>query len=85
MKKKGLLILQITAQKKPVQKDTDPASGTVKTAIGKAALGLSVIAVFSKVFGFAEKLIVAHFFGTDARADVYFASMGIVLSLVFLV
>jgi len=56
-----------------------------KTAIGKAALGLSVIAVFSKVFGFTEKLIVAHFFGTDARADVYFASMGIVLSLVFLV
>jgi len=77
--------LQPAAGQKSVQKDNSPNSGTTKTAIGKAALGLSVIAVFSKVFGFTEKLIVAHFFGTDARADVYFASMGIVLSLVFLV
>ena len=67
------------------QKNTALKSDTAKTAIGKAALGLSVIAVFSKAFGFAEKLIVAHFFGTDARADVYFATMGIVLSLAFLV
>jgi putative peptidoglycan lipid II flippase len=77
--------LQITAQKESVQKNIEPASAKGKTAIGKAALGLSVIAVFSKVFGFAEKLIVAHFFGTDTQADVYFASMGIVLSAVFLV
>jgi putative peptidoglycan lipid II flippase len=77
--------LQIQAEQNSVQKSTDPNSGTTRTAIGKVALGLSAIAVFSKVFGFAEKLIVAHFFGTDARADVYFASMGIVLSLVFLV
>ncbi len=77
--------MQITAEQKSVQKSVDSNSGTVRTAIGKAALGLSVIAVFCKVFGFAEKLIVAHFFGTDARADVYFAAMGIVLSLVFLV
>ena len=69
--------MQIQAEQKSVQKNTDTASGTAKTAIGKAALGLSVIAVFSKVFGFAEKLIVAHFFGTDAKADVYFASMGL--------
>jgi len=77
--------LQITAKKKSAQKNIEPASAKGKTAIAKAALGLSVIAVFSKVFGFAEKLIVAHFFGTDAQADVYFASMGIVLSVVFLV
>jgi putative peptidoglycan lipid II flippase len=54
-------------------------------AIGKIAISLSVIAVFAKVFGFAEKLIVAHFFGTDSQADVYFALMGIILSVVFLV
>ena len=77
--------MQPAAGQKSVQKDNSPNSGMTKTAIGKAALGLSVIAVFSKVFGFMEKLIVAHFFGTDARADVYFVSMGIVLSLVFLV
>lgn len=77
--------MQITTQKKSVQKNVEPDSVKGRTAIGKAALGLSVIAVFSKVFGFAEKLIVAHFFGTDAQADVYFASMGIVLSAVFVV
>jgi putative peptidoglycan lipid II flippase len=77
--------LQITAQKKSVQQNIDPDSVKGGIAIGKVALGLSVIAVLSKVFGFTEKLIVAHFFGTDAQADVYFASMGIVLSLVFLV
>lgn len=76
--------MQIQQEQKLVPENTDQNSGT-KTAIGKAALGLSIIAVFSKIFGFAEKLIVAHFFGTDSRADVYFASMGIVLSLVFLV
>lgn len=77
--------MQITGQEKSVQKNIESASAKGRTAIGKAVLGLSVIAVFSKAFGFAEKLIVAHFFGTDAQADVYFASMGIVLSAVFLV
>ena len=77
--------MQVAVQKKSVQKNIESDSTKGKTAIGKAVLGLSVIAVFSKVFGFAEKLIVAHFFGTDAHADVYFASMGIVLSAVFLV
>ncbi len=74
------MILRIIAQKK-----SNRISVKSKTALGKAALGLSIVAVFSKVFGFAEKLIVAHFFGTGAQADVYFASMGIVLSVVFLV
>jgi len=77
--------LQITAQKKSVQNSVEKDSGRGGTSLGKVAFSLSVIAVFSKVFGFAEKLIVAHFFGTDAQADVYFASMGIVLSFVFLV
>ncbi len=77
--------MQTTAQKNSVQKRIESASVKGKTAIGKAALGLSVIALFSKVFGFAEKLIVAHFFGTEAQADVYFATITIIFSVVFLV
>ena len=56
-----------------------------KTAIGKTALCLSAVAILCKVLGFAERIIVANFFGTDDKADVYFASMAIILSLVFLV
>ena len=77
--------MQTVAQKKSVQKKIEFASVKGKTAIGKAALGLSVIVLFSKVFGFAEKLIVAHFFGTEAQADVYFAATAILFSVVFLV
>ena len=76
--------MQITVQKKSVQKNIEPDSARGKTAIGKAALSLSVIAVFSKIFGFAEKMIVAHFFGTEAHADVYFATTMIIFSIVFL-
>lgn len=54
-------------------------------AVGKVVFSLSAVAAFTKIFGFAEKLIVAHFFGTEMSADIYFASMGIVLSIVFLV
>ena len=35
--------------------------------------------------GFGEKVVIAHFFGTGDTADVYFASMGVVLSVVWLV
>ena len=87
-----MLILQSIAEKQSVQNDFNPAQNETKrdfakskTIVERAALGLSVIAVFTKIFGFVEKLVVAHFFGTDAQADVYFASMGIVLSVVFLV
>jgi len=52
---------------------------------GRIVLSLSFIAVLTKVFGFAEKVIIAHYFGTSDKADVYFASMGIVLSIVWLV
>jgi putative peptidoglycan lipid II flippase len=68
-----------------MQKNFENNQNKSKTAIGKIAISLSVIAVLTKIFGFTEKLIVAHFFGTDAQADVYFASMGIILSVVFLV
>jgi len=51
----------------------------------RTVFGLSTIAVCAKIFGFAEKVVVAGFFGTGDTADVYFASMAIVLSIVFLV
>lgn len=55
------------------------------TAIGKTAVCLSAVVILCKILGFAEKIIVANFFGTDDKADVYFASMTIILSLFFLV
>lgn len=50
-----------------------------------AVFGLAGISIISKIFGFAEKVIIAHFFGTGQVADVYFVSMGFVLSIVFLI
>jgi putative peptidoglycan lipid II flippase len=46
---------------------------------------LSAIAVLAKVFGFAEKIVIAYFFGAGETTDVYFASVGVVLSVVFIV
>lgn len=48
-------------------------------------LALSVVAGSVKLLGFVEKLVIAHFFGTTAASDVYFAVTSIVLSLVWLV
>lgn len=56
-----------------------------KISLGRIVFSLSAIAMFAKIFGFAEKVVVAHFFGTSDTADVYFATMGIVLSIVWLV
>ncbi len=53
--------------------------------LGRIVISLSVITIIAKVFGFAEKIVIAHFFGTDVESDVYFASMGIVLSAAFIV
>lgn len=61
----------------------DSVAGRVSLA--RIVFSLSTIAVCAKVFGFAEKVIIAHFFGAGDTADVYFASMGIVLSIVWLV
>ena len=47
--------------------------------------GLSTITVFTKIFGFVEKTVIAHFFGTTDMADVYFASTGIILSIIWIV
>lgn len=53
--------------------------------LGKIVISLSAITIIAKVFGFAEKIAIAHFFGTDVESDFYFASMGIVLSAAFMV
>jgi len=57
----------------------------VRLSFGGIVLGLSTIAVCAKVFGFTEKVVIAHFFGTSDSADVYFAATGAVLSIVWLV
>ncbi len=53
--------------------------------LGRIVFSLSAIVVCTKTLGFAEKLVIAHFFGTGDTADVYFASTAMVLSVVFLV
>lgn len=56
-----------------------------KSDISKAVFGLFLITLFCKFFGFTEKMVIARFFGTDEKADVYFASMGVILSVVYMV
>ncbi len=46
--------------------------------------GLSAVTVGTKLLGFAEKIVVAHYFGTTHVADVYFAVVALAISLVFL-
>lgn len=52
---------------------------------GRIIFSLSAITVCAKIFGFAEKIVIAHYFGTTKTADVYFAVMAIVLSITFLI
>ena len=63
----------------------EAASAEKPSRLARVVCGLSVIAVCAKVFGFAEKIVIAHYFGTSETADVYFAIMAVVLSIVFLV
>lgn len=46
---------------------------------------LSTIALLTKIFGFTEKFVIAHFFGTSGTADVYFATTGVILSVIWIV
>jgi putative peptidoglycan lipid II flippase len=71
----------------PVVHHSDQTSTgrTVRSRLVRAFFSLSTIAMCAKVFGFAEKSVVAHFFGTGDTADVYFAVTAIVLSLIWLV
>ncbi len=54
-------------------------------ALVKVVFGLSGVTMLTKALGFGEKLVVARFWGTGDNADVYFAVMGIILPVVFLV
>lgn len=63
--------------------NTDKESSHLQ--LGRIVISLSAITIIAKVFGFAEKIVIAHFFGTDIESDVYFASMGLVLSATFMV
>jgi len=73
-------------QQKPMHNNQQKHDSLTRSfTFGTIVLSLSTIAVLAKLFGFAEKVIIARFFGTGDRADVYFASMGIVLSIVWLV
>ncbi len=58
-----------------------PRSGS----LAKAVCSVAAVTVCAKGFGFLEKLIVARHYGTTGSADVYFAVMGILWSLVFIV
>jgi len=40
------------------------------TSFAVSVFGLSSVAMSVKIFGFTEKLVIAHFFGTDDTADV---------------
>ncbi len=52
--------------------------------IVRIVCSLSAIALLAKIFGFAEKIVIAHFFGTGDTADVYFATTGMVLSIIWI-
>jgi len=56
-----------------------------RVRLAKIVFSLSTITLFAKFFGFAEKFVIAHFFGTGNTADVYFASTSIIFSIIFLV
>jgi putative peptidoglycan lipid II flippase len=60
------------------------SSQPLKWKPARIIFGLSVITVCAKIFGFIEKIVIAHFLGTSETADVYFAVMGITLTIVFL-
>jgi len=57
----------------------------LQRSLGPAIVGVSVIAAAGKLSGFAEKVVIAKYFGTAPEADVYFAVMGLVWSLVYFV
>lgn len=52
--------------------------------LAKAMFGISGVVICAKVFGFGEKVVIAHYHGTTRSADVYFGVMGILWSVVFL-
>lgn len=53
--------------------------------VGTTAIALAVLALLAKALGFAEKVVIAHYFGTTPSADTYFAMTSILFSAVFLI
>jgi putative peptidoglycan lipid II flippase len=53
--------------------------------LARTVFSLSTIALFTKICGFGEKFVIAHFFGTGTTADVYFGSTTIILSIIWFV
>jgi putative peptidoglycan lipid II flippase len=54
-----------------------------QNAIIKSSVGLLVITLLVKVFGYAEKLILAYYYGTSYIVDVYTVILTIILSVFF--
>lgn len=52
----------------------------IKTAV----IAVSVLTLLAKLFGFAEKIVLAYFFGTSEITDVYFSSLAFFMSAVFI-
>ncbi len=69
---------------RPVEVDKARMSESGKgRLLVSSILCISTITVCGKAFGFLEKVVIAHFYGTTESADVYFAVMGICWSIVF--
>ncbi len=62
----------------------DRVAAVDRWRLGTTAIAIALVAVLSKAMGFAEKLVVAHYFGTTPAADIYFAMTGTLFSAVFL-
>jgi putative peptidoglycan lipid II flippase len=45
--------------------------------IGRATLGISLIALLAKALGFGEKLVVAYYFGASCEVDAYFVAVSV--------
>ena len=60
-----------------------PSEQKTSHSLLMGVLSVSAITVCAKVFGFGEKVAIAHYYGTDWQADAYFATMGIVWTIVF--
>lgn len=54
-----------------------------KNKILKSSAGLLMITLFVKIFGYVEKLVLANYYGTSYKVDVYTVILTLVLSLFF--
>jgi peptidoglycan biosynthesis protein MviN/MurJ (putative lipid II flippase) len=51
----------------------------------KIIFSLSLITIGTKILGVAEKIVIAHAWGTSPTADVYFSVVGLIFSVIFLI